>query len=81
VSYDAPGRLYVVTGNHVVDDVPGGVPPAPADPPVPVGRATPRLAVLVAVAAGLTVLSERVSFSRVIDDQPILRALDQWGRR
>jgi hypothetical protein len=56
VSYDAPGRLYVVTGNHVVDDVPGGVPPAPADPPVPVGRAAPRLAVLVAVAAGLTVL-------------------------
>lgn len=38
-----------------------------------------RLAVL-AVTAGLTVLSEKVSFSRVIDDTPVLRRLDRWGR-
>lgn len=38
-----------------------------------------RLAVLV-VTAALTVLSEKVSFSRVIDDTPVLRRLDRWGR-
>lgn len=38
-----------------------------------------RLAVL-AVTAGLTVLSEKVSFSTVIDDTPVLRRLDRWGR-
>lgn len=38
-----------------------------------------RLAVL-AVTAGLTVLSEKVSFSKVIDDTPVLRRVDQWGR-
>ena len=31
--------------------------------------------------AGLTLLSERVSFSRVIDATPGLRQLDRWGRR
>ena len=36
--------------------------------------------VALAVTAGLTVLSERVSFSRVIDDTPVLRRLDRWGR-
>ena len=38
-----------------------------------------RLAVL-AVLTGGTLLSERVSFSAVIDKHRLLRALDQWGR-
>ncbi|AXH95065.1 hypothetical protein [Ornithinimicrobium avium] len=38
-----------------------------------------RLAAL-AVVAGLTLLSERVSFSRVIGSTPVLRDLDRWGR-
>lgn len=38
-----------------------------------------RLAALAGVA-GLVLLSERVSFSRVIDATPALRALDRWGR-
>lgn len=33
-----------------------------------------------AVLTGLTLLSERVSFSRVIDSVPVLRELDRWGR-
>lgn len=36
--------------------------------------------VVLGVTAGLTVLSERVSFSTVIDDTPLLRRLDRWGR-
>lgn len=36
--------------------------------------------VVLAATAGLTVLSERVSFSRVIEDTPALRRLDRWGR-
>ena len=39
-----------------------------------------RTAVLLVVAA-LNVLSEAVSFTRVIDAVPPLRALDRWGRR
>jgi hypothetical protein len=37
-------------------------------------------AAALAVVAGLILVSERVSFSRVIDDTPVLRALDRWGR-
>ncbi|MFC6421340.1 hypothetical protein [Ornithinimicrobium tianjinense] len=33
------------------------------------------------VVAGLVLVSEKVSFSRVIDETPALRALDRWGRR
>ena len=34
-----------------------------------------------AAVIGLTLLSEKVSFSRVIEDTPALEALDRWGRR
>ena len=36
--------------------------------------------VLLAVTAGLTVLSEKVSFSKVIEGSSVLRRIDSWGR-
>lgn len=36
--------------------------------------------VALVLVTGLTLLSERVSFSRIIDSTPVLRAIDRWGR-
>lgn len=38
-------------------------------------------AVALGVVAGLTLASEKVSFTRVIAATPVLRHLDEWGRR
>lgn len=45
------------------------------------GTPRPVRLALLAVALGLTVASERVSFTEVIARTPVLRELDAWGRR
>ena len=44
------------------------------------GRTTRTNLVTLAVIAALTLASEKISFSKVIDSHPVLKAGDNWGR-